>query len=330
MKIYKTLLPVCLTVLFISNSLAQGVFTTLDAQGYQTNYLKYDRWELIDGKIIASASEDKVQLRRMKSYGENTGVRVEVPATANRSVSLVSNYWYFQNPLEFVGHPDTYMLFDSDYNDALIAYDGLIIELDAVNNAKTDFSSIKHIFIPEGWKSSSSPKKNDKKKKVGGFLGKASKMLNLGSDKPPYYDELVAMDLIPSVKNYLKQQKAISSSYTLSSDDKDQLERLAMYKKKRKDSIAGKNADYWASPAGQKTLRQWGSMPKGNVTLKNNSGSDMYISIYSDSKNSDSNATKIAAGGSLSWSCGNDAYINGSSRKIYSKGTACNGQIGIK
>ena len=66
------------------------------------------------------------------------------------------------------------------------------------------------------------------------------------------------------------------------------------------------------------------------VTLRNTSGSTIYVA-RSGSKN---RGTKISAGGSASWSCGQDAYIqvNGTTTntKVYSSNSGCGDTISIR
>ena len=81
-----------------------------------------------------------------------------------------------------------------------------------------------------------------------------------------------------------------------------------------------------------------GAKKQNKVTLRNSSGSDIYVGT-SGSRNP---GTKINAGGTALWDCSRDAYLqtitksggsnsySSTSRRVYSANSSCGGSVTVK
>ena len=157
------------------------------------------------------------------------------------------------------------------------------------------------------------PKADTKKKKKGKFWKQlkeaALNQTPSGEGSSAEYAELMAKDPEKLVRDYLKKMKAKQDAYTMTVQDRKNLDILYNGAKADDAYAKKKNDEYWASAEGQAILenrRRADASDKASVVrLKNNSNNTIYIGT----NGTNNKGTEIAPGATSSWSCSQDAYI---------------------
>ncbi|WBX72415.1 hypothetical protein [Tenacibaculum retecalamus] len=264
-----------------------------------------------------------------------------------------------------VGYPYESMLTVNYGKRAYISVDKYVLEVDGISKDLTYFKSIKNVYI----KVAESAKKDKvKKKKKSAYELKVEAAMKAGglgalltrntdgrgsATNNPEYDSFIAENIRKMVTDYLVSMKVKQDART--SKEKQADKNILKLKiaaelaaKKAKKAAAAEREASWADSKRyndsvkvtpeykdlQRRKRQneanyQSAQKRDVVTLLNTSGRDIYVGRGS-SKN---RGTKISAGGSAKWNCGQNAYIqvNGRStnRKVYSKNSGCGKTVSV-
>ena len=303
-----------LTAILCIASLAtaqQSFFETLDAHGPDAKYQVFgDLYENDKGEPAAQEITGyKNAIEKHAHQGLPSGVTV-TKVLDNGKTALESNYNGISiSAIKYVGFPNTSILHHTGYNRGYVAFDDYIFFLHGISDDKTDFREIRSIMILDGTAS----KEDTKKKKKGKFWKQlkeaAVNTRPSGEGSSAEYATLMAKDPEKLVRDYLKKMKAKQDAYTMTAQDKKNLDILYNGAKADDAYAKKKNDAYWASPEGQAILenrRRANASDKASVVrLKNNSSSTIYVGT--DGTNN--KGTEIAPGATATWSCKQDGYI---------------------
>ena len=248
------------------------------------------------------------------------------------------------------GAPYESILLDTKNDKGFVSIEDYVFVIGGLNDVCTSFKYIYKVYIKNGGTgSASTPKKKSSFK---------DKMLALKAVKPgggtaygPEHKALQSRNLNKMITDYLVAMKAKQESRT--SAEKQKAENNY---KKAKDRAIQAEKDEWAeakryndsvraTPEHQDLERRkrqneanyQASKRQNDVTLRNNSSRAVYVGT----SHSTNRGTEISAGGTASWSCSQDAYIQietvkgstytykASGNKVYNANSGCGKTINI-
>ena len=328
---------------FSSTFAQQSFFETLDAHGPDAKYQVFgDLYENDKGEPAAQEITGyKNAIEKHAHQGLPSGVTV-TKVLDNGKTALESNYNGISiSAIKYVGFPNTSILHHTGYNRGYVAFDDYIFFLHGISDDKTDFREIRSIMILDGTAS----KEDTKKKKKGKFWKQlkeaAINQRPSGEGSSAEYATLMAKDPEKLVRDYLKKMKAKQDAYTMTAQDRKNLDVLYNGAKADDANAKKKNDAYWASAEGQAILenrrRAEGASRASNVTLKNNSNSTIFIGT----NGSNNRGTEIGPGRTATWSCKRDGYIQtvtkvsntrsfkSTTTKVYTANSGCGNTISI-
>jgi|GEM_PF-2471611 len=206
----------------------------------------------------------------------------------------------------------------------------------------TSFSGIDHLYIKKG---AATAKTESGKKKKMSLKERIKALKNKGKDggTSPAVKALQSQNINKLITDYLVAMKAKQDARTAKELQGDANVKAA--KNKGTEDIKRYNDSIKATPEYQDLQRRIeqnrinsaASKSRNTVTLRNNTGNDIYVGT-SGSRNP---GTKISRGGTASWNCSQDAYlqsitVSGGSRaysttntRVYSSNSSCGNTINI-
>ena len=228
-----------------------------------------------------------------------------------------------------------------------VSIDNYVFVLGGLSKDQTTFESLNVAFIKVEASKKDKTKKKKKPKKKNSFMAKIKALKNqakaAAGNFGPEYKEFETKNIREMITNYLVAMKAKQEGRTAAEKQSDKnVANIEVARKAAKDAERAEakryNDSVMATPEWKDLERRkkqneanYQSRQKADfVTLRNTSGSTIYVA-RSGSKN---RGTKISAGGSATWSCGQDAYIqvNGktTNTKVYSSNSGCGDTISIR
>lgn len=263
------------------------------------------------------------------------------------------------------GYPYESVIRYKSNKDGIVAIGDYIFFLKGVSDEGTSYTSIDDVYIKEGASSGANnagkQKKEVKKKKIsfidklkqlksGGIILKA----NYGSE----HKDLQSQNLRKLITDYLVAMKAKQDARTAKEKQSDKnisnsRDAIVLKAKETRNAEKAKRDAEWADAKkyndSVKATPEWqdlqrrkaqneanyqASKTRNTVTLRNNSSSAVYVG-KSGSRNP---GTKINSGGTASWSCDQDAYIqtisssgaySSSNNRVYGKNSGCGKTLNI-
>ena len=256
--------------------------------------------------------------------------------------------------LECKGYPYESVISGEDwgYRYYYVSIGDYVFSLKGVPTKYATFKGISSVYIKAGKPEKDGAKKKKKKSKSkNSFFAKMKALKNeaLGSvgSFGPEYKEFKNKDMDKIITDYLVAMKAKQDGRTAAQKQSD-TNVANLTKNKLAKEKAAKDAS-WAEAKryndSVKATPEWKDLERRKrqneanyqsrqkadfVTLRNTSGSTIYVA-RGGSKN---RGTKISAGGSAKWSCGQDAYIQvnntTTNTKVYSKNSGCGSTVNIR
>ncbi len=345
-----------LMLLSLISTLSNGqesFFEALAKNGDDAVYQRYGSvYDNDDGELVISGKHGKFNIVAKKSNGVYSGFEVqaaddEIFKKGKRTDGMDLST---QKTHRYQGYPNVSFIYNfrhRDFDDPWVAIGDYVFKLDGIYESGKGFSNIKEMYIKLGGvKEEKASGEKSKKKKFGSFMKDLkSAALNTSQDpglgSGPEYDKARATDIKKLLVDYLTEMNNKQSSYTLTAQDKKEIGILEGAVDGYYKEVNSKNDAYWASAEGQAILenrrRADGAAAETVVTLKNNSNSTIYVAT-SGSRNP---GTSISAGGSASWNCKSDAYLqtitktgntsaySTTNTKVYSANSKCGGTMSV-
>ena len=259
-----------------------------------------------------------------------------------------------EKKIECTGYPYESVISEEDwgYRYYYVSIGDYVFSLKGVSTKFATFKDINAVYIKAGKpEKGDAEKKKKKTKKKNSFFSKMKALKNqaLGSvgSFGPEYKEFKNKNMDKIITDYLVAMKAKQDGRTAAQKQSDKnvanltKNKMAKEKAARDASYAEAkryNDSVKATPEWQDLERRkrqneanYQSRQKADfVTLRNTSGSTIYVA-RGGSKN---RGTKISAGGTANWSCGQDAYIQinntTTNRKVYSRNSGCGSTVNIR
>jgi len=206
----------------------QSFFETLDAHGQDAKYQIYgDLYKNDKGEPAAQeVTNYRGQIERHTYQGLPSGIHVQ-SVTKEGKVEVATNYDAIQiSAIKFSGFPNTSILHHTGYNRGYVAFDNYVFFLHGISKDQTDFSEIRSFMILDGTASASDTKKKKKSKFWKQLKEAAINKRPSGEGSTAEYASLMAKDPEKLVRDYLKSMKAKQDSYTMTSQDKKNLDIL--------------------------------------------------------------------------------------------------------
>ena len=321
------------------NSLFQNISTT---DLYQEYYGVYDQDK--DG-IYEKISGKRFLVRFTTAYLA-TGEGYKITATVDEESSSNGNVQANQDAVEgdyfCYGYPyEAFMKHKYD-KDGFVAIGDYVFILDNIYKDGISFRGIKHLYIKKG--AATTKAEGGKKKKLS-FKEKLKALKNNKNSggTSPALKALQSQNLNKLITDYLVAMKAKQDARSAKELQGDRNIKAA--KSKGAEDIKKYNDSIKATPEYQDLQRRIrqnrinseGSDSKNVVTLRNNTGSTIYVGT-SGSRNP---GTKISSGSAARWNCSQDAYIqsvtvSGGSRafkstntKVYRANSGCGNSVNI-
>jgi len=321
------------------NSLFQNISTT---DLYQEYYGVYDQDK--DG-IYEKISGKRFLVRFTTAYLA-TGEGYKITATVDEESSSKGHVQANQDAVEgdyfCYGYPyEAFMKHKYD-KDGFVAIGDYVFILDNIYKDGISFRGIKHLYIKKG--AATTKAEGGKKKKLS-FKEKLKALKNNKNSggTSPALKALQSQNLNKLITDYLVAMKAKQDARSAKELQGDRNIKAA--KSKGAEDIKKYNDSIKATPEYQdlqRRIRQneanyQASQKKTVVTIKNNSSRDIYVG-RSGCNNS---ATKVRAGGTASWDCGRDGYIQidtssggqcaykSTSTRVYSANSGCGNTVNI-
>ena len=259
-----------------------------------------------------------------------------------------------EKKIECTGYPYESVISEEDwgYNYYYVSIGDYVFSLKGVSTKFATFKGINAVYIKAGKpEKGDAEKKKKKTKKKNSFFSKMKALKNqaLGSvgSFGPEYKEFKNKNMDKIITDYLVAMKAKQDGRTAAQKQSD-TNVANLTKNKLAKEKAAKDAS-WAEAKryndSVKATPEWKDLERRKrqneanyqsrqkadfVTLRNTSGSTIYVA-RGGSKN---RGTKISAGGSAKWSCGQDAYIQvnntTTNTKVYSKNSGCGSTVNIR
>lgn len=326
------------TIAIAQNNLFSNISTT---DQYTEYYSARDK----DGDGIYEIKERRFIVKFHTDYlATGEGYKIEAIVDEGKSKGfLVKSLDATQKGVHCIGYPYESLLSDSDIS--FVSIGNYVFLLYGLNDDGVSFKSVSKVFIKKGAKAPVEVKK--KKFSFKKSFKKLQKMRSggIGGSYGAAHKALQKLNLNEMITDYLVAMKAKQDGRTSA----EKLQVTKNFKKGKAKTVQAKN-DEWAEAKryndSVKATPKWqdlqrrkaqnernyqGAKRKNKVTLRNNSGSTIYVGT-SGSRNP---GTKISAGGTALWECSRDAYLqkitksggsnaySSTNRKIYSKNSGC-------
>ena len=245
-------------LLAISSTFAQqSFFETLDAHGPDAKYQIYgDLYKNDKGEPAAQeVTNYKGKIERHTHQSLSSGITVK-SVTPEGKESLSNNYNGISiSAIKYAGFPNTSILHHTGYNRGYVAFDNYVFFLHGISDDKTDFREIRSIMILDGTAS----KEDTKKKKKGKFWKQVKEAaLNKrpsGEGSSAEYATLMAKDPEKLVRDYLKKMKTKQDSYTMTAQDRKNLDILYNGAKADDDRVRNYNEAFKRKPEHHRVLQ---------------------------------------------------------------------------
>lgn len=242
-------------------------------------------------------------------------------------------------------YPNVMTIKHSHAKSGYMVIDDLVFFInDIPNDGLPKIENVKQIYVAVKEREEAKEKEETgkKKKKKGGFLAKMkSKIESVGAvPTTPTHKYLKSLDLDTIFNDYITAMKAKQATPATAKDKAD-MAKIKHAREAVDEEIRRYNDSIKATPAyariQQNERNYQASKQKNDVTLRNNSGSIIYVG-RSGSRN---RGTKISSGGTASWNCNQDAYIqsvstsggsteyNSTSNRVYSSNSGCGSTVNI-
>lgn len=255
---YKSLSIVSALLFIVSGMYAQqSFFETLDAHGPDAKYQVYgDLYENDKGEPAAQFADGYQNIiERHSLQNLSSGITV-TKVLENNKTALSENYNGTQiSAIKFVGYPNTSVLHHTGYNRGFVAFDNYVFFLHGLSDDLTNFREIRYFMILDGSAKASDGKQKKKGKFWSQLKDAALNKRPTGEGTSPEYKQLMAKNPEQLVRDYLKKMKAKQASYTLTAQDKANLDILYNGAKAHDAMVKSKNDAYWKSEEGQRVLR---------------------------------------------------------------------------
>ena len=333
------------TITFAQNSLFKNISTT-------DKYKAYHSVRDSDGDGVYEI-KDLSYIIKFKTEFLPTGEGIKISAindnekdAANKG-NVIKYYDAAEKHVVCNGSPYESILLDTKNDMGFVSIEDYVFLIGGLNDDCTSFKYLNKVYIKNGAAASgNTPKKKssfkDKmlalkavKRGGGTNYGAEHKALQSRNLNKMITDYLVAMKAKQDSRTAAEKQKA-EKNYQKAKDRTIQAEKDEWAEAKRYNDSVKATPEYQdlERRKRQNEANYQASKTKNNVTLRNNSGSDIYVGT-SGSRNP---GTKISAGGTASWSCSKDAYIqkisstgghSATSRKVYSANSGCGNTVNI-
>ncbi|SDR75551.1 hypothetical protein SAMN05216503_0765 [Polaribacter sp. KT25b] len=253
--------------------------------------------------------------------------------------------------IECKGYPYESVISGEDwgYRYYYVSIGDYVFSLKGVSTKFATFKGINAVYIKAGKPEKADTEKKTKKKNSFFSKMKALKNQALGSAGVfgSEYKEFKNKNMDKIITDYLVAMKAKQEGRTAAQKQsdtnvanltknkmaKEKAAKDASYAEAKKYNDSVKATPEWKDLERRKRQNEanYQSRQKADfVTLRNTSGSAIYVA-RSGSKN---RGTKISTGGSVKWSCGQDAYIQvnntTTNTKVYSKNSGCGNTITVR
>lgn len=253
----KTKVFLAITLLAVASAFAQqSFFETLDAHGPDAKYQVYgDVYENDKGQPAAQAVSYKQVIERHSFQNLPSGITVN-KILDNGKTALTTNYNGISiSAIKYVGFPNTSILHHTGYNRGYVAFDNYIFFLHGISDDKTDFREIRSVMILDGTASAADTKKKKKGKFWKQLKEAALNQRPSGEGSSAEYSDLMAKDPEKLVRDYLKKMKAKQASYTMTAQDKKNLDILYNGAKADDDRVKNYNEAFKRKPEYHRVLQ---------------------------------------------------------------------------
>ena len=344
------------TVTIAQNGLFSNISTTDQYTGYRSvvDSDKDGVYEIRDRQFVVKF--------KLKTLSTGEGYSVSAIVDKGNSKGKESTLDVIEGNYTCKGYPYESVIKAMYNKEGVVAIGDYVFFLKGISENGTSYTGIDEVYIKDG----TSGGDNAGKKKVS-FKEKMKALKNAstgGATSASYGAEhkaLESQNLRKLITDYLVAMKAKQDARTAKEKESDKNiskanEAIVSKEKEAKAAEKAKRDAEWAeakryndsikaTPEHQDLERRkrqneanyQASKTKNKVTLRNNSGSDIYVGT-SGSKNP---GTRISAGGIASWSCDRDAYFqiitksggsnaySSTSRKAYSANSGCGSTLNI-
>jgi len=234
-----------------------------------------------------------------------------------------------------------YMYHNRDDDGYLMLDDLLLTLYDIPSDGNLTMDNVGTVYVAIKERSK---KEDTGKKKKGGFMAKMKAKLKAATGGSPEYAYLNKENLDQRLADYVK---AMNSKQSAVSNAKESALRARLKASNDNENLAIRkyNDSIKATPEYidlQRRIKQnennyQASKTKNSVTLRNNTGNTIYVG-KSGSRNP---GTKITSGGTASWNCDADGYLqtitksggsnaySSTNRKVYSANSGCGDTVTI-
>jgi hypothetical protein len=247
------------------------------------------------------------------------------------------------------GHPYESMISKSD--ESLVAIGDYVFVLYHYKGKEGPTHAVHRVFIKNGAVAPAAEEGEKKKMTVKERMLALNELKNGGASYGPEHKALQSQNLDKMVNDYLAAMKVKQDARTpaeLKSEGNMKMATINESKAEENEWAEAKryNDSVKATPEHQELQRRMdqnernynASKTKNTVTLRNNSSTAIYVGTGS----SRNRGTKIDAGGTASWNCDQDAYLqtatqsggstaySSSGNKVYSANSNCGNTVVVK
>ncbi|XOV67310.1 MAG: hypothetical protein ACFHU9_16970 [Fluviicola sp.] len=284
----------------------EGFFQTLSKHGEDANYKEY--YSLYDpekdGTYEISSKRYEMTIRPKRIEGGLDKIGFESETSETKASPYAADVIVWDDSL--IGFPHTYMIYNQESEGAYVFIEDYIFKLEEINLENFSYKTIDVVLIREGsGQSEEEPKTEEGKGKLKGKLG-ALKNKVASSLVDPDVAKLQEKNLDEYISTYLNQMKAKNDAYQMTASEQAELDRINLAALEYDIEVNELNNAYWASPAGQETLRR----------MRENSGESACEYVVIDNR-FDTNEYVMQDGNSWTFSQGENRFPCG--RAIYFK-----------
>ena len=228
--------------------------------------------------------------------------------------------------------------------DGYMVIDDMLFEISYIpSNGIPKVEDVTAVYVMVKDRTGEKEDSGKKKKKKGGFLGRMKAKLE-SSGQSPTYKYIQTVNIKKIFNEYVTAMKAKQAS-PKTSKDKTDIAKIKRAREAGDEEIKRYNDSIKATPEYKDLQRRkkqneanyQASKSKNTVTLRNNSSSEIYVGT----DGSDNPGTRVSAGGTASWDCGRDAYLqiitksggsnaySSTKTKVYRSNSGCGSTINI-
>lgn len=238
-----------------------GLYEAIEQNGTEAEYMEF---------YHISKGEEEGTTKVSGEAGYWVKARIVVAENGARTgfslINLEGNEKYGFSLLyrsnEAMGYPNVSYIRSDD--DGTIVVGDYIMDLEGISADRTSFESIDRVFVKKQVKVKKEASKDTGEKKKGSkFLAglKSVAQQAVSSDSGSGSNSLEAKkarseDLFQIATDYLIAMKAKQNAYTLTSNDKADIQKVKTLVDQKYKKINKANADYWNSEAGQHVLQR--------------------------------------------------------------------------